>query len=139
MKKKEFLFSVDIYYEDTDCGGIVYHTSYLRFAERARSSMILNIYPRIKENLKNKDNLFVVRGLVVSYIKPCKLFDNLIIKTLIVKVTRTSVYLQQNIIKSNLIHCKIDVELVWVRAKSGKPSRIPDDLKFLLNEKLMVA
>ena len=28
---------IRIYYEDTDAGGIVYHTNYLKYCERARS------------------------------------------------------------------------------------------------------
>ncbi len=26
-----------VYYEDTDAGGVVYHSNYLKFCERARS------------------------------------------------------------------------------------------------------
>ena len=29
---------VRIYYEDTDCGGVVYYANYLRYFERARTS-----------------------------------------------------------------------------------------------------
>ncbi|MFY9696849.1 MAG: acyl-CoA thioester hydrolase, partial [Rhodoplanes sp.] len=29
---------VRIYYEDTDCAGIVYHASYIRFMERGRTN-----------------------------------------------------------------------------------------------------
>ena len=31
---------VRVYYEDTDAGGIVYHASYIRFAERGRTEML---------------------------------------------------------------------------------------------------
>jgi tol-pal system-associated acyl-CoA thioesterase len=33
----EFQHRVRVYYEDTDCMGVVYHANYLRFFERARS------------------------------------------------------------------------------------------------------
>jgi acyl-CoA thioester hydrolase len=33
-------FRVRVYYEDTDAGGVVYHASYLKFAERARTEML---------------------------------------------------------------------------------------------------
>ena len=39
----ELLFVVRVYFEDTDAGGVVYHTSYLRFMERARSDMMLSL------------------------------------------------------------------------------------------------
>ncbi|MET0138327.1 MAG: thioesterase, partial [Sphingobium sp.] len=31
---------VRVYFEDTDLSGVVYHASYLRFMERARSDML---------------------------------------------------------------------------------------------------
>ena len=34
------IYSLRIHYEDTDIGGMVYHTKYLNFIERARSSLI---------------------------------------------------------------------------------------------------
>ena len=33
-------FLLRVYYEDTDAGGVVYHATYLRFAERARTEML---------------------------------------------------------------------------------------------------
>ncbi len=32
-----------VYYEDTDSAGIVYHASYLRFMERARTEWLRNL------------------------------------------------------------------------------------------------
>ena len=48
MKKKNinkisisyFKKYVKVYLEDTDAGGIVYHASYLKFCERARTDML---------------------------------------------------------------------------------------------------
>ena len=36
----EHRFPVRVYYEDTDAAGIVYHSRYLNFAERARTEML---------------------------------------------------------------------------------------------------
>lgn len=36
----EFQFPVTVYYEDTDAGGVVYHSNYLNFFERARTEML---------------------------------------------------------------------------------------------------
>jgi acyl-CoA thioester hydrolase len=33
-------YAVRVYYEDTDAGGVVYHATYLRFAERARTEAL---------------------------------------------------------------------------------------------------
>ncbi|EAL5178524.1 acyl-CoA thioesterase, partial [Campylobacter jejuni] len=31
-----------VYYEDTDAGGVVYHSNYLKFCERVRSEIFFN-------------------------------------------------------------------------------------------------
>jgi len=38
---------IRIYYEDTDAGGIVYHTNYLKYCERARDRKINCVNPPI--------------------------------------------------------------------------------------------
>ena len=43
--KKVHQTKFEIFYEDTDSSGLTYHTTYLKFAERARSQFV-------KENLE---------------------------------------------------------------------------------------
>lgn len=38
-----FRWPVRVYYEDTDAGGVVYHASYLRFFERARTEFLRSL------------------------------------------------------------------------------------------------
>ncbi|MEO7916496.1 MAG: thioesterase family protein, partial [Dokdonella sp.] len=40
---KEFVWPVRVYWEDTDAGGVVYHASYVRFLERARSEWLRSL------------------------------------------------------------------------------------------------
>lgn len=40
MEQKTYHFPVQVYYEDTDHSGVVYHANYLRFFERAREDVI---------------------------------------------------------------------------------------------------
>ena len=37
---KPFSWTIRVYYEDTDTGGIVYYANYLKFFERARTGMV---------------------------------------------------------------------------------------------------
>ena len=48
FEEKMFQYNCEIFYEDTDMGGRVYHANYLKFIERARSKFIefLNIDQR---------------------------------------------------------------------------------------------
>ena len=40
MKSDVYHFSVQVYYEDTDFSGVVYHANYLKYFERAREHVI---------------------------------------------------------------------------------------------------
>jgi acyl-CoA thioester hydrolase len=39
-KQQNHIFSTQVYYEDTDHSGVVYHANYLKFFERAREDLI---------------------------------------------------------------------------------------------------
>ena len=66
----EFTWIVNVYYEDTDAGGVVYHANYLRFMERARTEWLRSI--GIEQDRLNKDHeiIFAVRKVIIDYIKP---------------------------------------------------------------------
>ena len=55
--KKVHSSSISVYYEDTDSTGVVYHTNYLKYAERARSNLIRDKFPEI-QNLFNSNVFF---------------------------------------------------------------------------------
>ena len=129
-----FRFNTSVYYEDTDSSGFVYHASYLKFAERGRSEMIKYIFPKISEIISNSNFFFVVKDLSVKYIKPLVLFDKVVIGTKILKLNKASLKLQQDIFKNNSNYCSIEVKLVWINKKDGKPIRIPSNLMASLNQ-----
>jgi acyl-CoA thioester hydrolase len=76
------------YLEDTDAQGFVYHASYLRFFERARSEILDSIgYPM--RDIAEGSHRFVVYEMKIRYHKPARLGDRLEIKT---EVQRSSGY-----------------------------------------------
>ena len=133
-KTSIFKYTTNVYYEDTDSSGFVYHASYLRFAERARSNMIKKISPVMMKNFVEGHFIFVVKDLSISYIKPCKLLDELLIKTKIENISKCSLSLLQEISKNLSICTRINVKLVWINIVSGKPSKIPLHLISRFNE-----
>ena len=133
-KLKKSNFKVKVFYEDTDCAGVVYYASYLKYFERARTNLLITLYPKIKKILLNGDFFFVVRKINVTYLRPCLLFDDLVISTILKKVTKTSIWLEQILKKNTKEHCIMDVQLVWISSKNQKPTKIINELSFLLNE-----
>ena len=66
---------VRVYYEDTDFSGLVYHASYLRFMERARTEWLR---ARAFQNSDLADSLglkFVVRKLELEFFAPARMDD----------------------------------------------------------------
>ena len=89
-------YPVKIFYEDTDAGGIVYHSNYLKFFERARTSL-LNLLKIDQLNIKKQDDvILVVRKADIIWNKPAKLNDTLIIKTCLKYAKNSSITLKQN-------------------------------------------
>ena len=88
-----FGWQVRVYYEDTDAGGVVYHSHYLNFMERARTEWLRHLnFERDELNL-----VFVVCNAQLQFKKPAKLNDLLTITSEVVKIGRGSFEVAQTI------------------------------------------
>lgn len=115
---------VRVYYEDTDAGGIVYHASYLRYAERARSEF-LRFLSRVDDIFKpDGGQLFVLRRLEIEYFRPAKLDDALLVVSHPTLIEGASITFQQSIMRDNIEIARLSPKCVLV-SKLGRPLRIP--------------
>ena len=126
--KKIHQTKFEIFYEDTDSSGFTYHTSYLKFAERARSQFVRENFEEIKDKMINNSFFFVVREIKVSFLKPTFLYDELDVKTFFLKNSQASINLKQLILKNDIVTCEVFVKLVWINGKSNKPSKISKNI-----------
>ena len=117
-----------VFYEDTDASGFAYHTTYLKFSERARSEILNNFFPEIINSLKINSYFFVVKDLQVTFIKPTFLFDKLRVTTSYIDNSYTSLRLNHLISSKNIKVCEINVKLVWIDGNSNKPIKIPKNI-----------
>ena len=111
---------IRVYYEDTDTGGIVYHTNYIKFCERARSEMF---FERGMVPSQSDESGFVVRNLNANFLATSKLGDMLDVTSNIVTLKNSSLTLLQEVWKEDVKVFSMEVVLVYV--DKGKPSRIP--------------
>ena len=125
---KKFSFTVKIYYEDTDAGGVVYYANYLKFLERARSEAIYSLGYTNSSILERFGVLLIVKSCNIEYKKPAKFEDTLEIISEIKSFTKTSFLMKQSISRNNEIISDAEIHIVSVD-KNGKPSKIPEDLK----------
>ena len=130
------VFSIGVYYEDTDAGGVVYYANYLKFIERARTEYLRELGLE-QDELKQKDSIiFVVRKVEAEYLLPAKFNQALIVETTITTLNKISVLFEQKILdkKSNKVLFTALVKVVCVSSQTFKASRIPTHILEKLNE-----
>ena len=125
---KDFKHEIKIYYEDTDVGGIVYYSNYLKFLERARTEMIESIGLSNKKLLEEYKTLIIVKSCNIEYFNPAKLEDKIQIYSSIETLNNASFVVNQNIKKDDNLIVKAKLKLVTV-SQEGKPIKIPSVLK----------
>ena len=111
---------IRVYYEDTDAGGIVYHTNYIKYCERARSEIFFqrDMIPSLSDT-----SGFVVRDIKASFLATSTLGDTLDVTSKVLTLKGTSLILLQEVWKEEVKVFSMEVVLVYV--DSGKPCRIP--------------
>jgi acyl-CoA thioester hydrolase len=128
----KFNWPVQVYWEDTDAGGVVYHSQYLNFMERARTEFLRSLGAMQTVLRDDLGILFVVRDIQIRFKKPAKFDDALSVNTALIKVGRSLLEFEQNIYRGDehLIAAKVGV--VCIGATSFRPVSIPDNMLGLL-------
>ncbi|MDF1877654.1 YbgC/FadM family acyl-CoA thioesterase [Sulfurimonas sp. SAG-AH-194-L11] len=118
---------IRVYYEDTDTGGVVYHSNYLNFCERARSEAF---YARgITPVLKNGH--FVARRVIGDFFISAKLGDMLEVRSELLKMKAASFILKQYIYRDEVKIFELEIVLAYITFE-GKPQKIDATTKELL-------
>lgn len=120
-------FSLRVYWEDTDAGGVVYYANYLKFAERARTEALHSIGISQQHLREEHGLLFVVRECHALYHKPARLDDHLTIQTELKDSASARLTLTQRIRRESELLVELTVTIVSVNA-SFRPSRLPAPL-----------
>jgi len=111
---------IRVYYEDTDAGGIVYHTRYINFCERARSEIF---FQRKMMPSEGDDSGFVVRHIDADFLATSKLGDLLQVDSKIESIRSSSMTLLQEVWRGETKVFSMKVVLVYI--DRGRPRRIP--------------
>jgi acyl-CoA thioester hydrolase len=80
---------VRIYYEDTDCGGVVYYANYLKYFERARTHYLEEKRLSVA-GLRDQGTQFMVVHAELDYRSPARYGDTLIVDTKLAAVGQAS-------------------------------------------------
>jgi acyl-CoA thioester hydrolase len=119
---------VRVYYEDTDAGGIVYHASYLRFAERGRTEFLRSLGYSHGSLKQRTGGVFAVRRCTVSFKSPALLDDVLVVETASARVGGARLALRQVISRNDELIAELEVELAFL-GPDLRPMRLPSALR----------
>lgn len=81
---------IRIYYEDTDCGGVVYYANYLRYFERARTQYLEERGLSVT-GLMEQGRMFVVVHAELQYRSSARYGETLRIETMIQQMSPASI------------------------------------------------
>lgn len=124
---------VRIYYEDTDCGGVVYYANYLKYFERARTHCLEEHGLSVSE-LIHEGTEFRVTKAELAYRSAAVHGETLLIETTVSTSRRASIIFSHVIRERSSQRLVVEGSATLVTVDShGKIKRIPPPILEALN------
>ena len=123
-----FRWPIRVYYEDTDAGGMVYHSNYLKYFERARTEWLRQSGVNQQDMISQQQVMFVMKSALVDYRLPAKLDDELIVITGIEKSGRASMVFAQEAWRGDQCLVAGRFKIGCVYAETVRPCAIPPEI-----------
>ncbi len=130
MRMKHTL-PIRIYYEDTDCGGVVYYANYLKYFERGRTEFLRDCGLTLNELMK-EGIYFVVVHAELDYLLPGRYGDLLTLDTCVTGTGPASVTFRHEIRRGEELLVRGSVKLATVSGEM-RPLRLPPSLREILS------
>ncbi|WP_206951307.1 tol-pal system-associated acyl-CoA thioesterase [Trinickia acidisoli] len=120
-----FDWSIRVYYEDTDAGGIVFFANYLKFFERARTEWLRAC--GIDQHRLAQENgvVFIVSETAVQYRAPARLDEMLTIASRIERLGKASVEFVQEARRGDAVLAVGTIRVGCVELATLKPIALP--------------
>ena len=131
--EQSYFYLIRVFYEDTDVGGVVYHANYLKYFERARSSLLNSLGINQQDLIIKKNLKFVVRELNLKIVNSFELNDLILTETRLKDAKNSCISLEQFAwsVKKNFekdkLKVKSDIQIVMID-KKNKVKKIKDIL-----------
>lgn len=123
-----FEWSIRVYYEDTDSGGVVYHSNYLNFMERARTEWLRSLGFEQDELIANHQCIFAVHSMNLNFHRPAKFNDLLLVQLHIIDVSGARFEFEQKIVRGDELLCEAVVKIACLNSNRFRPMAIPPKL-----------
>lgn len=127
---KVFIWPIRVYYEDTDAGGLVYHSRYLQFLERTRTEWLRALGFEQDILARQPGVLFAVRRMELDYLRPARFNERLLVSNQVVELRRASMSFAQKIQRAgeemSLLEARVRIACLDV--VRHRPCPIPESL-----------
>ena len=126
-----FSFTLRVYWEDTDAGGVVFYANYLKFFERARTEWLRALGLGQQQLRDDTGAIFIVTDTSLRFLLPAKLDDLLRVTVQPVETGRASMRLAQQAWRDNAggaapsLLCEGQIRIACVDAARFAPRRFP--------------
>lgn len=122
-----FEFTIRVYWEDTDAGGIVFYANYLKYFERGRTEWLRSVGVVQSRLREDAGGMFVVTDTQLKYLQPARLDDELVISSEIASASSVTLVVQQQarLRSTRALLAEGSIRLAWVDATLLRPARIP--------------
>ena len=126
-----FVWTIRVYWEDTDAGGVVYHSQYANFFERARTEWLRSLGVHQAELAAEMNTVFVVRRMEIDFTRAARLDDELDVTVHSVELGGAKMVLKQEITRRADGERIASAMLIigCLKANSFKPTRVPGPIR----------
>jgi len=128
---KTHILPLNIYYEDTDLSGFVYHANYLRFMERGRTECLRLAGAALAALDAPEPTAWAILSADVRFRRPARLDDTVEVHTRLLSLAGARMTVAQQILLEGtlLVEGRIEACIVTL---TGRPRRVPDAVRNLL-------
>jgi acyl-CoA thioester hydrolase len=124
-----YSFPVRVYFENTDAGGVVYHSEYLKFLERARTEWLRHLGFDHQALARNHRVVFIVTSLAIDFARPARLDDHVAVSVRLESLGKVRCVFAQEIRRDDEVLVKAKVSVACVTGENFKPVEIPEPLR----------
>ena len=124
-----YSFPVRVYFENTDAGGVVYHSEYLKFLERARTEWLRHLGFDHQGLARNHRVALIVTSLAIDYAKPARLDDTVAVGVQLESLGKARCIFAQEIRREDEVLVRAKVTVACVTQDGMKPAEIPEPLR----------
>lgn len=129
---QQFELAVRVYWADTDAGGVVYHSNYLDYCERARTEWLRELGFSQQRLAEEEGAVFTVVSVGIDFRRPARLDDLLQVRSQAELTGGATVEFKQEVWRMEPapeLLATAQVRVACVDAASFRPRRLPASLR----------